>query len=190
MSRTIYGAPAAPSDRLLTAGETTLPRTQLITAATGVTPTLNTGRLLLTGFTARRSETINSLAMWAQTFAAATPTLVRYCVYTVNADGSLSLTASTPNDTTLLATAQTRQSKALSAPWQKQADTRYAAGALVVTAAAAPAVFGLTASSPIFQASEPRLGYRLNSQTDLPASISVASLDTTSSALVYVEMLP
>lgn len=178
------------SDRLLTAGETTLPRTSFPTVITNAGPALATGRFVGAGFTALRTETVSNLAMYCtMTAAGATPTLARMGVWAVNTDGSLTPVASTANDTTLFATIQTRYTRALTTPFTKTAGQRYVAGALVVTAAAAPVVAGHNVSSDFYTAAAPRIGYRLDSQTDLPGSVAAASLNNFAS-VPYVELLP
>lgn len=161
-----------------TAGEVIPPRSRI--ASNAITYPAS-GGVQLQYFTADKTETINTLTAYTGTVAAgATPTLVRYGVYSVAANGDLTLVASTPNDTTLLAATNTAYPKALSASLAKVAGTRYATAIIVVTAAALPTFHGqqLTATTvmnTLLRDSPPLVG-RLTGQTDLPASITAASL--------------
>lgn len=159
---------------------------------TASTSTWASGTLYLTYFTAQVSETINTLVMYTSGTAAATVTLIRYGIYSVAANGDLTLVASTANDTALLAVTSTRYPKATSAPWSKVAGVRYAAGGLVV-ATTPPAMTAISAqAATMFDtlfAQEPRLFAAVNSQSDLPSSVVNAGLSTSRRA-PYVEMLP
>lgn len=101
-------------------------------------------------------------------------------IYSVAANGDLTLVASTPNDTTLFAATFTSYSKALSAALNKVAGQRYALGLIVVTAAAIPSFIGWAGvNASIFQATmlqSPTLAARMNGQVNLPANIPVGSL--------------
>lgn len=140
-----------------------------------------TGTLGLTFFTGDKTETINNVTAYTgSTAAAATPSLCRIGIYSVDGSGNLTLVASTPNDTALFAATTTAYQKALSASFSKVAGQRYAVGLLVISAAAMPTFMGpLAVSNPVAQASnvlEPKLTARLTGQTDLPSSIAVGSL--------------
>lgn len=167
--------------RFLTLGETTIPRE---TAASAVTMT--SGTLRLCYFTALKTETIATIrAVCAGTAAGATPTLVRYGVYSVDpGTGDLTLIASTVNDTALFAANNTQYPKALSATWDKVAGTRYAIGLLVVTAAAAPTIDGAAFSGGSAEmGAGPRISGNKTGETDLPATITDASLTNTTSMI-------
>lgn len=123
-------------------------------------------------FTARRTETINTLTFYTgTTAAAATPTLIRYGVWSVDAAGAGTLVASTANDTTLLAATNTPYPKALSAAWSKTAGQRYAVGVLVVSSTTMPSyigqVFAGTATGLAFLGESPRQTGRLTGVSDL-----------------------
>lgn len=150
------------------------------------------GFLNLTYFVAQVSETINTLVLYCSGTAAATATLIRYGVYSVAANGDLTLVASTANDTALMAAANTRYPKPTSAPWAKVAGQRYAAGMLVVATTAPTTVAVSSLSHPLYDtlfAQEPRLFGAIGSQTDLPTSATAASVAASRRA-PYVEMLP
>lgn len=136
-----------------------------------------TQRLLLNYFKAKRTATINNLTLLSGgTAAAATPTLIRMGVYSIAANGDATLVASTPNDTALFAATFTAYTKALSAPWAKQAGVEYALGLLIVTAAAVPTIAGWMPVATGIQGTEntraPKLVDSKNGQADLPASIT------------------
>jgi hypothetical protein len=162
-------ASAAAPEAALAVGEATLPRSSFFNFSSAVT-SLVSGRFCGTQFVADKTEQITQLRVQGSTAAGATPTLVRLGVYSVDANNLHTLVASTPNDTALLATAQTAYTKALSAPWSKVAGERYCIGIIVVTAAAAPSVTGLYPWSEL--ASAPAIGSRANGLTDLPASFT------------------
>jgi hypothetical protein len=158
----------------LTLGEATFPRQRF--ASPGAT---TSGDLQLTYFTACKTETVTQLAMYSAGTAAATVTLNRWGVYNVAANGDLTLTASTPNDTTLFTATSTRYVKSLSVPWSKVAGNRYAVGFLTV-ATTPPSVYGSTdvstALADTVWGRDPRLSGRVTGQTDLPASVAAASV--------------
>ncbi len=138
------------------------------------------GEVHLSYFTATKTETITQLAMYSAGTAAATVTLIRYGVYSVAANGNLTLLTATPNDTALFAATNTRYAKTLSSPWSKVAYTRYAVGVLVV-ATTVPALYCATdsaATTPVetIWGRDPRLTGRRTGQTDLPASILAGDL--------------
>ena len=177
----------------LTAGQGTLPRVlaQSAAAATGTNQTLR-----LTYFTAARSFVSTQVAVYSGgTAAAATPTLVRLGLYSVAANGDLTLVASTANDTALFAAAQTAYTKAWSASVQLVAGQRYARGDLVVTAATAPtypglSVHGGSATATAVAGAAPRLTGAVTGQADLPASVAAASVAATTNGMIYSVILP
>lgn len=127
------------------------------------------------GFTATKVQTSTGT-----TAAGATPTLCRIGLYTVDGSGDLDLVASTVNDTTLFAGASTSYERSLSSPYAVVAGQRYAIGALVVTGATAPTLVGGNNASFAFEFAEsPRLTGVVGSQSDLPASVSAASVNAT-----------
>ncbi len=142
------------------------------------------GQVRFTFFTAKKTESITGLTIYSGSIAAAaTPTLCRMGVYSVdNAAEDLTLVASTPNDTALFAATNTAYQRNFSAPWNKIAGKRYAFGVLVVSAAATPSFAGsfivAGAGIPSLSNLPPRRMATLAGQTDLPASVSAASLAT------------
>lgn len=141
-------------------------------------------------FTARKTEPIASVRMMTHnTAAGATPSLVRVGIYSVAANGDLTLVASTPNDTALLAAANTVYTKALSSSFSKVAGVRYAVGLLVVTTATAPTVPG---SVLTLVGSEMGLAPRIagtSSNADLPSSVTNGSLSASGNT-PYFALVP
>lgn len=177
------GLPSDPD--LLTVGQETIGR-----LLAGGAISMSTGSLRLAYFTARKSETITQLKVaTGGTAAGATPTLIRMGLYSVDASGNLTLVASTPNDTTLLANTTTTYPKALSASYAVVRGLRYAFGLLVVTGATAPSVLAsLVLNATIASASPRRVG-NVAGQSDLPASISAGSVASTVN-VIYGELVP
>lgn len=139
----------------------------------------SSGELHLTYFTATKTEAITSLAMYSGATAAATVTLIRWGVYSVAANGDLTLIAATANDTTVFNAIQTRFVRPLTTTWAKTAGTRYAIGFLVV-ATTMPSVYGPsdigTTLADTLWGREPRLAAKRIGQTDLPATILATAL--------------
>jgi len=133
------------------------------------------GEVTLTYFTADKTEPIATVTAWSGAVAAAaTPTLCRYGVYTIAANGDGTLIASTVNDTALFAATNTVYARALSASWSKVAGVRYAVGLIVVTGVATPQFHGQTSPSTSIMSTilgtAPRATGKITGQTDLPAS--------------------
>lgn len=149
-------------------------------------PTMTSGVLRLAYFTSAMAVTVaKCVTSTGGTAAGATPTLCRVGLYTVASNGDLTLVASMANDTSMWAGSNTEYEKSLSASYTVAAGQRYAAAALCVTATTPPNLFGAVpshGSSSVF-ARAPRLCGFLNSQTDLPASISSGSVTNSTTSL-------
>lgn len=181
------GAVAFWARQSLTTGEAIFPR---LACGNGIT--LTSGVMRLGYFTAARSETVTAIrAGTGGTAAAATPSLVRFGLYSIAADGTGTLVASTANDTTLFSATGTAYTKAFSTPHAKVAGQRYAVGMLVVTATTAPSVMGNGGiAGPITEfAQAPRLSGFIGGLADLPASFTDASL-TGSAGQIYAVLTP
>jgi hypothetical protein len=176
------GGPMTPN--LLTTGEETFPR-EFLNSTSSVAPVSQQLRLVY--FTARKSEITTAVKVYTgSTAAAATPTLCRIGLWSVDASGNLTLVASTANDTTLFAATSTAYPKSWSTPYSKVAGQRYAAGALVVSATTMPTFGG---NSVIYSAEAvgvPVMAAALSSQSDLPASISAGSLSSSGQRIYAV----
>lgn len=157
-------------------GETTLPPAQCIAAGGG---SLSTGNFRLVYFTAAKTESITKISTYAATAAAATPTLCRVGIYTIDGSGNLTLAASIANDTTIWSNNGVEYERALDVTFSKVAGTRYAVGSLCVTAQTAPNLAGMQGSNPLINAIAPRIAGTIGSQTDLPASVAVGSIGNT-----------
>lgn len=184
MSIILGGAAADPN--ALSVGEETIPR--LITTAAQA---LLSGQMRLTYFTAAKTELVSQVQLLSGGIAAgATPTLCRAGIYSVAANGDLTLAGSIANDTTLFSAASTTYTRSLSASFTKQAGQRYAFGILVVSAAAMPNIpcsAGNNAAAAWSVA--PKLVGRVDSLTDLPASVTAAGVGATGQAF-YSTVLP
>lgn len=168
------------ADSKLAAGSATIDRKEISTSAV---PTVS-GALRLTYFTAARNETVNTLRYTVGSASAgATPTLSRVGLYLENADKSLTLVASTPNDTALF-TGGTffSYTKAFSASYEMIKGQRYALGILITTAAALPNLYGINTQANILF-TEPKLSASGGAQADLPASL--LSTDLSASGYIY-----
>lgn len=143
-----------------------------ITAAVGC----STGSLRLGYFRAVDDSTVTTMAAQGHTTAAgATPTLVRFGLYSIAANGDGTLIASTPNDTALFAVGSTFTEKALSVPVSLTRGSLYAAALLVVSGAATPTVAGMASIGTVLVEDE-RVSGLINSQTDLPGSFVVGDV--------------
>jgi parallel beta-helix repeat protein len=185
-SGTATGFPGLYS-QLLTTGEANMPPDL---AANGSIPTGNQS-LRLRYFTARKTETISQVrVITGGTPAGATPTIVRIGIWTADLAGALiARVGATPNDTTLLAAGSTAYTKALSASFTKIAGQRYATGLLVVTAATAPVMWGLSLPTPLAGTS-PKRGGLIGGQADLPAAGVAAGSVSDAGNMPYIELLP
>ena len=171
---------------VLTAGESNMPWDA---ANNGAIPTGNQS-LRIRYFTARKTQSISQVRVTAgSTPAGATPSLIRIGIWTADAAGALiSLVGSTPNDTTLLAAANTDYTKGLSAAFMAQKGQRYASAILVVTAATAPTVWGLSVANA--QAGHsPKRGGLVGGQANLPSSVVAGSVSDGGN-MPYIELLP
>jgi hypothetical protein len=120
------------------------------------------------------------------TAAGATPTLVRYGLYSVDqVTQNGTLVASTANDTALLAGTNTRYPKAFSTPVQVVAGNRYASALLVVTGAALPTIPTVAGAVGGLLAVRPYISATLASQTDLPATFTDAGVAATTNTMYF-----
>lgn len=171
----------------LTNGESTIGRKEI----SSNTASISSQSLRLTYFTARKDETVTQIStVTGGTAAAATPTLCRWGIYSVDSTtGDLTLIASTANDTTLFAAATTEYIRSLQAPFTKVKGARYAIGILVVSGVATPTFHGHTVNQSVIMIAPPRLSGLLASQADLPSTISNGSVAAASHAQYHV-LLP
>lgn len=171
----------------LASGESTNPRLFEFSGTVA-----SSGVMRLAFFTAERTEAVANVRVACGAAAGATPTLCRVGVYSVASNGDLTLLSATANDTTLFGTASTWYTRALETSFTKQAGQRYAAGILIVSTATMPNIIGFNAVNSVAPAElslPPRLTGQASSLTDIPASITEASLSATKDS-PYVALLP
>lgn len=172
---------------LLATGQESIPRW----AATSTTTiSMGSGVVRFAYFTARQTQTITQLRFsTSNTAAGATPTLVKFGLYSVDVSGNLTQIGVTASDTTIFAGAQTDYTKTMTASASVTEGSQYALAAIVVTAAAAPTIAGVLASTPGSTALSPRLCASITGQSDLAASYTAGSLSGTQS-IPYAVALP
>jgi hypothetical protein len=141
--------------------------------------------LTFSGFTARVTQNISQIrVVTTGTAAAATPTLCRLGVYQRDTPtvGTYTLVASTVNDTTLFAAANTTYTRSFSAPFLKLAGVDYLVAYLIVTGVAMPSFCAPTATNaPTAYLTDvmlvqPFASGRIAGQADLPASFLASSV--------------
>lgn len=170
----------------LNSGIVSVPRIACPSSGIGVT----SQSLYWVFFTADRDMTVSTITFRSGgTAAAATPSLIRWGLYSESIVGDLSLIASTPNDTTLLAAANTTYSKAFSASADVTMGSRYGAGLLVVSATTTPTMVGTGGGLGSGELSAPlKLNGILTSQTDLPSSVVASSVGLQANGLLYARL--
>lgn len=180
---------AASDPFCLDVGEETLTRGR-DDATTGAVA-LVSGQVRFTYFQARKTEAITQVRMLSGGTNASGLTLAQAGIYSVNpSTGALALLASTTNDTSLFAAANTAYTKSLSATVNKVAGTVYAYGQLVV-GTTPPTVTGRAtiAGGVVGEAAlSPRRAAVLTAAT-LPSTATDASLTSTGS-LQYAVLVP
>lgn len=132
-------------------------------------------------WTADKTEAITTVTTYTgNTAAGATPTLCRVGIYSVAANGDLTLITATTNDTALWAATFSTYAKALAATFNKVAGVRYATGILIVSGAAIPLMVSASYGGSVVQSATsgvaPAIVTNLTGQTDLPSSVAVGSL--------------
>jgi len=166
-------------------GQEIIPRDLITSDTVGAT----SGQLSLNFFTAYNTETINSLRSYTgNTAAGATPTMCKMGLYSVDGSGNLTLLAGTTNDTTMWSAAFTAYTKALTSGVSVTKGTRYCMAWLIITAAALPT--WPTRNQPTWSGTlSPRIYGQLANQTDLPASVTAASINN-GTANRYGQLIP
>lgn len=161
---------------------------EVFSRGTAAAPTsMASGTLRLTYFTAYRSETISSLMTATGGTASGTPTTCKMGLYSIDASGNLTRIGITANDTTIWAAANTKYSKALTAPVAVVAGTRYVLAALFV-GTTAPNLVARTVLQAVGNDNNRIMG-ALAGQTDIPASITAGSI-TVAGTQIYGELIP
>lgn len=135
-------------------------------------------------FTAGSNRQVTKATMVCGSTARSTPTLIRIGLYTVAANGDMTLVASTPNDTALLASSYTPYEKALSVAYTFVPGQRYAA-ALLEVATTPGNVYGC----PSFVSNagiSPRICATKTGLSDLPASQTDATLTANNEKMFWI----
>lgn len=170
----------------LAVGESTMPR---LDASSG-SSTLTSGSVRFTYLTPEKTETITRVRVITGGTAAASLTLARFGIYTVDGLGNLTLVGSTVSDTSLFAATNTAYTRTLSAAFTKTRGRPLAVAVLVV-GATPPAILAdaLAAGASNFTLTFPPIVSGIGSQSDLPSTVAVGSLSAQTAPL-YVELLP
>jgi hypothetical protein len=189
LKRTFYGAATdSLQEWAVTGVEETMSRLHVLTSNSAII----SGRLNLTYFRAKSARQVTTAIFpLGTTVAGATPTISRIGLYSIDASGNGTLVASTTNDTALFSTGATTKAggtKSLSATYTFVSGQLYAAGPLVVSAAAMPSFYGHAALPPTALDAPRKVGH-ISGQTDLPASFVVASLATSTAVAYYGEFV-
>lgn len=167
----------------LLAGESTMSRRYITGSGT-----VALGSMYASFFTARKTETITQVRTVTGPTAQSGATLCRVGLFSVDSAGNLYLVASTANDTTLWAAANTAYTKVFSSSVLLTRGNRYAVGVLQVGGTAV-SLAGNTAvlASEAFQ--PPALSAKVPSLSDLPSSVVAANL-TATSVICYASIMP
>jgi len=167
----------------ITTGQEVYPREFAVTNSVA---SIATGQVRLTYFTAYATQAVTTLTTYTGTIAAAaTPTLAKVGLYSVAANGDLTLMAGSTNDTALWSAVNTAYAKTITSQTLTKGN-RYAFAQVIVTAAAAPALI-MSTPSLMVTGEAPRLTGHITGQTDLPATISAAGIVNNNSR-VYGEL--
>lgn len=140
--------------------------------------------------TARKPATVSKLvAVSGTTPAAATPSVVRFGLYTADSSNNLTLIARSANSTSTFAIASTEYVLSMDttggypASVTLAAGQRYALACLVVTAAAAPTIYARNGILSTTTARAPRLTAFKGGESDLATSYAVGALSNTAGAI-------
>lgn len=164
----------------------------VIGARTGLISTgaLASGTLYLSYFRSSKSQAV---VRWdtatTSTPFAATPTLIRAGLYSVDDANNLVLLGASASDTTLGAVANTKFGKVFAAAAEVHFGQRYAWGFLAISATTMATLLGpsLAGSSNVAMLSDPRVNGIVSGQADLPITITAASV-AASNQLIWAEL--
>lgn len=152
------------------------------------------GMMALAYFSARTTETINSLSVYTGITAGVGITLARLGIYAIDSAGAGTLVASTANDPTLFGATYTEYNRALTTPWSKVAGQRYATALLYVGATTAPNFHGIQYAGTGIVASilglDPVLTQRMTGLTNLPATFAKAALGGSLQYILAMRLVP
>lgn len=178
---------SAESRRALTVGEATMDRLNINSTSIS----LPTGTMRVGYFEATKTETVTKVRILTGGSIPTGVTLMRVGVFSVADDETLTLIASTPSDTALLAATNTAYTKNLSASFVKRAGQRYAVGLLAVYSGGSLQVPGQSMAGGISTeaALSPRLAAAVSALADLPATQSIGAPQGTA-AMPYLAVAP
>ena len=153
----------------------------------GVSGALLSGRIQLDYFVAPKTVDCNNIVKYAGSTpqSGAAPTLIKFGVYSVAGNGDLTLIAQTTSDTALFGAAFGQANKAFTAACPFVRGGHYAAASLIVTTGTIPNLWGVGVIGAGELATAPRLCGQVTGQTDLPSSISAASVAGASSVVTW-----
>lgn len=144
---------------------------------------LVSGQVSFNYFTAYDTQDVTALRTYTGTTAAgATPTLCKMGLYSVAANGDLTLMAATANTNTLWNSANASHQANLTAPQKVIKGNRYAFGLIIVTAAALPTVPSRSVPIVLSGVASPRTFAQLTGQTDLPNAVAAGVLSNGATA--------
>lgn len=145
--------------------------------------TSQSGTVWINFFRAPRTQALTRWDVAVATAAGATPSLIRGGLYLVDDNDNLTQLAASVNDTSLLSTAGVKGGKAFTTSPVAYFGLRYAFAWLWISAASAPTVLGQVNAGGVTHFamdSDPRVtAVMIGAQTDLPASITAAQLNST-----------
>lgn len=170
----------------LALGESTVLRRD----ATIQTIPLNTQQLVLTYFTAVKTEPITQVRTETGSTAAATVTLCRVGIYAMDAQHNATLVAAIANDASMWAATGTAYTRSLTSTFNKVAGQRYAVGVLCVGTTPPSLMAAGSSLTPAAYFEEPRISAGLAGQSDLPSSITGSSLTAVARGGHFVRLLP
>jgi hypothetical protein len=143
------------------------------------------GRLQLTYFTPVSEFIVNRIETYTGATAVSGASLIKFGLYEVDLTGNLNLLAVTFNDNTLLGSANNATSKAigdigLPSNYRLKPGKRYAVGVLVVGSTNAGTVHGATVNTVLSNITPGKLNGTVTGLTDIPTTIAVGSIGTSS----------
>jgi len=145
--------------------------------------TLTTQVLALSYWTAATSGTATAVTTQTAGTAASGLTYANVGIYSVAANGNLTLLASTGDlHTTLWIATYTNYASALGTSFTRVAGTRYALGCLAV-GTTPPQLVGISPYSGNFMTIAPSVAEQVTGQSTLPSSVSAGSLANASSVI-------
>lgn len=158
-------APALVDADLLTVGEEAISRGEV---GPGEYP-LDSGKLFLTYFTARKTEPITRVRTGVYGTAAGGLTLARVGIWTAAVNGDLTPITASVNNTSLWNSTFANHVATLASTWNKQAGIRYACGLLAI--GTDMPVLGAQGVKYLDGSDAPLIQAELAGQTDLPVGV-------------------